>query len=91
MQEQIISFSKAGMHRLLELQVAEGGDELVVRMGVRDGNSASQNGEYSYRMEPTTAAAVKEEDAEVLAQRGRLTATATATATATVTARQRRR
>ena len=58
MQEQIISFSKAGMHRLLELQVAEGGDELVVRMGVRDGNSASQNGEYSYRMEPTTAAAV---------------------------------
>ena len=36
--EQIISFSERGMRRLLELQEAQGG-ELVVRMGVRDGNS----------------------------------------------------
>ena len=33
------------MHRLVELHAAQAGDELVVRMGVRDGNSASQNGE----------------------------------------------
>ena len=53
------------MGRLVELHAAQGGEELVVRMGVRDGNSASQNGEYSYRMEPTTAAAVTKDDAEV--------------------------
>ena len=62
--EQIITFSERGMRRLLELQEAQGG-ELVVRMGVRDGNSASENGEYSYRMEPTTAHAVTSEDTEI--------------------------
>lgn len=68
--DEIITFSETGMRRLLELHASQGGAEFVVRMGVRDGNSASENGEYSYLMEPTTADAVTEEDVEVRISEG---------------------